>query len=81
MLLDKLTIFKYIQTRGSPGGSHDKRICLQYRRQDPGLIPGSGRFPGETMATYSCILGWGILWTDEPGRLQSTGSKESDTTE
>ena len=21
------------------------------------------------MATHSCILAWGILWTEEPGRL------------
>ena len=33
------------------------------------------------MATHSSILAWRILWTDEPGRLQSMGSKESDTTE
>ena len=34
------------------------------------------------MATHSCILAWNILWTEDPGGLQSTGSqKESDTTE
>ena len=27
------------------------------------------------MATHSSILAWRILWTEEPGRLQSTGSK------
>ena len=26
------------------------------------------------MATYSSILAWEIPWTEEPGRLQSTGS-------
>ena len=26
------------------------------------------------MATYSSILAWRILWTVEPGRLQSMGS-------
>ena len=25
------------------------------------------------MATYSSILAWRILWTEEPGRLQSMG--------
>ena len=25
------------------------------------------------MATYSSILAWKILWTEEPGRLQSMG--------
>ena len=27
------------------------------------------------MATHSSILAWRIPWTEEPGRLQSTGSK------
>ena len=27
------------------------------------------------MATHSSILAWKILWTDEPGRLQSMGSQ------
>ena len=33
------------------------------------------------MATHSSILAWEISWTEEPGRLQSLGSQESDTTE
>ena len=33
------------------------------------------------MATHSSILACRIPWTDEPGRLQSIGSKELDTTE
>ena len=27
--------------------------------------------PEKEMATYSSILAWKILWTEEPGRLQS----------
>ena len=27
----------------------------------------------EGAATHSSILAWGILWTEEPGGLQSTG--------
>ena len=27
----------------------------------------------EGMATYSSILAWRTPWTEEPGRLQSTG--------
>ena len=42
---------------------------------DAGLIPGSGRSPGEGMAVHSSILAWKILWTEEPGRLQSMGSQ------
>ena len=33
------------------------------------------------MATHSSILAWRIPWTEELGGLQSTGGKESDTTE
>ena len=32
------------------------------------------------MATHSYILTWRIPWTEEPDRLQSMGSQESDTT-
>ena len=32
------------------------------------------------MATHSSILAWETLWTEEPGRVQSMGSQESDTT-
>ena len=33
------------------------------------------------LATHSSILAWRIPWTEEPGGLQSMGSKESDMTE
>ena len=33
------------------------------------------------VAAHSSILAWRIPWTEEPGGLQSTGHKESDTTE
>ena len=32
------------------------------------------------MATHSSILAWEIQWTEEPGRLQSKGLQELDTT-
>ena len=28
------------------------------------------------MATHSSIVGWRIPWTEEPGRLRSTGSQK-----
>ena len=31
------------------------------------------------MATHSSILAWGIPWTEEPGGLQSMGSRKSRT--
>ena len=33
------------------------------------------------MAPHSSTPAWKIPWTEEPGRLQSMGSLESDTTE
>ena len=35
----------------------------------------------EETATHSSILAWRIPWTEESGRLQSMGCKESDMTE
>ena len=35
----------------------------------------------EEMATHSNVLTWKTPWTEEPGRLQWWGHKESDTTE
>ena len=31
----------------------------------------------EEMATHSSILAWRILWTEDPGRLQSMGSQRA----
>ena len=51
---------------------------------ETGSIPGfggsPGESPGEEMATHSSILAWEISGTEEPGRLQSMGLQESDTT-
>ena len=33
------------------------------------------------MATHSSVLAWRIPWKEEPGGLQSMGSKELDMTE
>ena len=33
------------------------------------------------LAAHSSVLGWRIPWTEKPGRLQSMGHTESDTTE
>ena len=48
---------------------------------DSGLNPGWEDPLQKEMATDSSILAWRTPWTEEPGRLQSTGSQESDTTE
>ena len=33
------------------------------------------------LATHTSVLAWRIPWTEEPGRLQSMGPQELDTTE
>ena len=33
------------------------------------------------MATHSSILAWKIPWTEEPRRLQTMGSQDSDMTQ
>ena len=43
--------------------------------RDAGSVPGSGTSLEEGMATHSSILAWRILWTEEPGKLQSMGSQ------
>ena len=35
---------------------------------------GQEDLPEKEMATHSSVLAWKILWTEEPGRLQSMGS-------
>jgi len=52
-----------------PGGSDSEESACN--AGDPGLIPGSGRSPGEgngTSLQYSCLEN---SWTEEPGGLQS----------
>ena len=64
---------------GFPGGSDGKESACNVG--DPGSIPGLGRSPGEGNGyplQYSCQR---TLWTEEPGGLQSMGSKESDASE
>ena len=56
-----------------PGGSDGKASV--YNVGDPGSIPGLGRSPGEEKAIHSRTIAWKILWTEEPGRLQSMGSQ------
>ena len=48
--------------------------------KDVGSIPGLGRSFEKGMATLFSILAWRIPWTEKPGRLQSMGSQELDTT-
>ena len=60
--------------QGFPGGSVVKNPPAN--AEAAGSIPGSGRSSGGgILATHSSILAWRIPWTEEPGRLPSTGSQ------
>ena len=79
LIIYKLTPFKcslYIEfthTKGFPGGSNSKESVCNAR--DMGLIPKSGRSPGEgngNLLSYFCLKSHG---QEEPGGLQSMGSQ------
>ena len=64
---------------GFPGGSDGKESACN----TGDLVQSLGwKDPLENgVATNSSIPAWRIPWTEEPGRLQSMGCKESDTIE
>ena len=59
--------------RMKPDISHLKFSLLVYAKKE--------RRWGPVCIPHSSTLAWKIPWTEEPGRLQSMGSLESDTTE
>ena len=61
--------------KGFPGGTSDKESACQCRRCERlGFDPWVGKIPlEEEMVTHSSVLAWRILWTEEPGGLQSIG--------
>ena len=58
---------------GFKGGSVVKN--LPANAGDAGSIPAREDPLEKAMAIHSSILAWEISWTEEPGRLQSTGSQ------
>ena len=67
---------------GFPGGSAVKNLPAMQESQETLVWSLCQEDPlEEGMAIHSRILAWGILLTGEPGRLQSIGRKESDTSE
>ena len=68
---------------GFPSGSDGKRASLvaQRLKRLPARRETQVQFLGredpleKEMATHSSILAWRIPWTEEPGRLQSSGSQ------
>ena len=73
--LHQSALFGQIFTGCFPGGSDGKESAC--RARDPVSIPGSGRPVEEGMITLSSIPAWRTPWTEEPGGLQSTGSRKS----
>ena len=67
---------------GLPGGSVVKNPPAKAGdARDVGSVPGLEDPQEKEMATRSRILAWKILWTGEPGRLQSVGlTKDLGTT-
>ena len=61
---------------GFPGGSVVKNPHAMLETQETRVCSLGGEDPlEEGMATHSSTLAWEIPWTEEPGRLQSTGSQ------
>ena len=60
-------------TKDFPGSSDGKESACN--ADSLGSITGSGRSPGEEIATHSSILAWKIPQTEGPGELQSMGSQ------
>ena len=54
-----------------PGGSLVKNLPAMQEIQFQSLVQEDPL--QKVMATHSSILAWRIPWTEEPGRLQSTG--------
>ena len=61
-------------------------LMAQSVKSLPAMQETRARFLGQEdplkkeMATHFSILAWRIPWREEPGRLQSMGSQELDTT-
>ena len=71
----------YIVFSGFPGNSALKNLpAMQEMQKTQVQSLGWEDHLEEGMATHPSILAWRILWTEEPGRLQSTGAQESNMT-
>ena len=60
---------------GFPGGSAVKNPLANAGDTEDAVQSLGGEDPLEGLATHSTILAWEILWTEEPGGLQSIGSQ------
>ena len=62
---------------GLPSGTSGEESAYQSRRHNEPQVPSLGWEDPleEGMAVHSSILAWRVLWTEEPGGLQSIGSQ------
>ena len=65
----------YLTLWGFPGGTDSKEYTCKIG--DLGLIPGSGRSPGERNDNRLGYSSLGNPMEEEPGRLQSMGLQKS----
>ena len=70
-------LWGHMLTQGFPGGARGNEPTCRCRRRKEALIQSLGREEPleEGMATHSTLLAWKIPWTEEPGALQSIGSR------
>ena len=67
-----------MESRGFPSGSVVKNLPGMQETQETRVQSlGHQDSLEEGMATYTSILTWEITCTEDPGRLQSIGHKES----
>ena len=75
-------IFKSTLERAAAGGGASGKEPACRRRHETRVQSLGRKDPlEEEMTTHSSIHSWRIPWTEEPGRLQSVESQESDTTQ
>ena len=65
------SVHRILQARIPDGSSGKESGCSA---ENMGSIPGLEKSPGDVFS-----LAWEIPWTEEPGELQSMGSKKSQT--
>ena len=76
MNVSSMLIYFVTTVPGFPGGSVVKNLSATQETQETWVRSLGREDPLEKeMATHSSILAWKIPWTEEPGRLQSTGSQ------
>ena len=69
-------VFPYLKLIGFPGGSVVKNLPVIQKTQERQIRSlGWEDSLEEGMANHSSTLVRGILWTEEPGGLQSMGSQ------